>query len=72
MLVSSWMRISLLLIVLLSIWKGGDFNKKTISYQFHSLHDASSKTNILCALDFKGNKLFNLKAMNNQQCAQFF
>ncbi|SCG83871.1 transposase [Proteiniborus sp. DW1] len=28
--------------------------------------DVSSKTNVLCALDFEGNKLLNLKALNNQ------
>jgi len=28
--------------------------------------DVSSKTNVLCALDFSGNKLLNLKALNNQ------
>ena len=28
--------------------------------------DVSSKTNVLCALDFEGNKLINLKALNDQ------
>ncbi|WP_406242290.1 hypothetical protein ACF3M2_17945 [Tissierella carlieri] len=28
--------------------------------------DVSSKTNVLCALDFQGNKLLTLKALNNQ------
>lgn len=31
--------------------------------------DVSSKTNVLCALDFEGNKLLNLKALNNQNGA---
>ncbi|MCG4572936.1 IS110 family transposase [Clostridium cochlearium] len=32
--------------------------------------DVSSKTNVLCALDFAGNKLLNLQALNNQPGAQ--
>lgn len=32
--------------------------------------DVSSKTNVLCALDFQGNKLLNLKALNNQNGAE--
>jgi transposase len=32
--------------------------------------DVSSKTNVLCALDFSGNKLLNLKALNNQPGAK--
>ena len=32
--------------------------------------DVSSKTNVLCALDFSGDKLLNLKAMNNQPGAE--
>ena len=32
--------------------------------------DVSSTTNVLCALDFSGNKLLNLKALNNQPGAQ--
>lgn len=32
--------------------------------------DVSSKTNVLCALDFSGNKLLNLKALNNQPGAE--
>ena len=31
--------------------------------------DVSSKTNVLCALDFEGNKLLNLKALNDQNGA---
>ncbi|NLY09843.1 MAG: IS110 family transposase [Tissierellia bacterium] len=32
--------------------------------------DVSSKTNVLCALDFQGNKLLNLKALNNNPGAE--
>ncbi|MDG2835057.1 transposase, partial [Vibrio parahaemolyticus] len=32
--------------------------------------DVSSKTNVLCALDFQGNKLLNLKASNNNPGAE--
>ncbi len=32
--------------------------------------DVSSTTNVLCALDFNGNKLLNLKALNNQPGAE--
>ncbi len=32
--------------------------------------DVSSKTNVLCALDFEGNKLLNLEALNNQPGAE--
>ena len=32
--------------------------------------DVSSKTNVLCALDFSGNKLLNLKALNNRPGAE--
>lgn len=32
--------------------------------------DVSSKINVLCALDFEGNKLLNLKALNDQNGAQ--
>lgn len=32
--------------------------------------DVSSKTNVLCALDFAGNKLLNLKALNDQNGAE--
>ena len=32
--------------------------------------DVSSKTNVLCALDFQGNKLLNLQALNNQPGAE--
>ncbi|MDY0237203.1 MAG: IS110 family transposase [Gudongella sp.] len=32
--------------------------------------DVSSTANVLCALDFSGNKLLNLKALNNQPGAE--
>ena len=32
--------------------------------------DVSAKTNVLCALDFQGNKLLKLKALNNQPGAE--
>ena len=32
--------------------------------------DVSSKTNVLYALDFQGNKLLNLKALNNNPGAE--
>lgn len=32
--------------------------------------DVSSTTNVLCALDFNGNKLLNLTALNNQPRAE--
>ena len=32
--------------------------------------DVSSETNVLCALDFQGNKLLNLQALNNQPGAE--
>jgi hypothetical protein len=32
--------------------------------------DVSSKTNVLCALDFSGNKLLNIEALNNQTGAE--
>jgi transposase len=50
--------------------KGGDFMKnKFLSTLFVGI-DVSSKTNVLCALDFEGNKLLNLEALNNQPGAQ--
>ncbi|WP_369881615.1 hypothetical protein [Anaerosalibacter bizertensis] len=60
-------RISILLIVLQKPMKGGDNMKNNIlSTLFVGIH-VSSKTNVLCALDFQGNKLLNLKASNNNQ-----
>jgi len=50
--------------------KGGDTVKnKFISTLFVGI-DVSSKQNVLCALDFNGNKLLNLKALNNQPGAE--
>ena len=47
--------------------KGGDNMKNNIlSTLFVGIH-VSSKTNVLCAPDFQGNKLLNLKASNNNQ-----
>ena len=50
--------------------KGGDFMKNNpLSTLFVGI-DVSSKTNVLCALDFNGNKLLNLEALNNQPGAE--
>ena len=46
--------------------KGGDFMKNNILSTLFVGIDVSSKTNVLCALDFEGNKLLTLKALNNQ------
>lgn len=46
--------------------KGGDFMKNNFMSTLFVGIDVSSKTNVLCALDFSGNKLLNLKALNNQ------
>ena len=62
--------ISLLLIVLLSPMKGGDVMKNNILSTLFVGIDVSSKTNVLCALDFGGNKLLNLKALNNNPGAE--
>jgi len=52
--------------------KGGDLMKdKFMSTLFVGI-DVSSKQNVLCALDFQGNKLLNLKGLNNQPGAEFF
>ncbi len=51
------------------LMKGGDFVKNFMSTLFVGI-DVSSKTNVLCALDFGGNKLLNLKALNNQPGAE--
>ncbi len=45
--------------------KGGDNMKNNILSTLFVGIDVSSKTNVLCALDFQGNKLLNLKAANN-------
>lgn len=50
--------------------KGGDLMKdKFMSTLFVGI-DVSSKTNVLCALDFQGNKLLSVKALNNQPGAE--
>ncbi len=64
------LRISLLLIVLQLPMKGGDNMKNNILSTLFVGIDVSSKTNVLCALDFQGNKLLNLKALNNQPGAE--
>ena len=63
-------RISLLLIVLLSPLKGGELMKNNILSTLFVGIDVSSKTNVLCALDFQGNKLLKLKASNNNPGAE--
>ena len=63
-------RISLFLIVLLLSMKGGDNMKNNILSTLFVGIDVSSKTNVLCALDFQGNKLLNLKASNNNPGAE--
>lgn len=50
--------------------KGGDLMKNKILSTLYVGIDVSSKTNVLCALDFEGNKLLNLKALNNQPGAE--
>ncbi|SHD78317.1 IS110 family transposase [Schnuerera ultunensis] len=64
-------RISLLLIVLQLPMKGGDNMKNNILSTLFVGIDVSSKTNVLCALDFQGNKLLNLKASNNNPGAEY-
>ena len=64
-------RISLLLIVQPYLTtKGGDLMKNNFLSTLFVGIDVSSKTNVLCALDFSGNKLLNLKALNNQPGAE--
>ena len=67
---ASKIRISLLLIVLQCPMKGGDFMKNNFLSTLFVGIDVSSKTNVLCALDFQGNKLLNLKALNNHPGAE--
>src|SRR5690554_4329174 len=63
--------ISLLLIVQPYLTtKGGDLVKNNFMSTLFVGIDVSSKTNVLCALDFQGNKLLNLKALNNQPGAE--
>lgn len=50
--------------------KGGDIMKNNILSTLFVGIDVSSKTNILCALDFKGNKLLKLEVSNNQPGAE--
>lgn len=50
--------------------KGGDNMKNNILSTLFVGIDVSSKTNVLCALDFQGNKLLNLKALNNNPGAE--
>jgi transposase len=50
--------------------KGGDLMKNNVLSTLFIGIDVSSKTNVLCALDFEGNKLLNLKALNNQPGAE--
>lgn len=50
--------------------KGGDQMKNNIMSTLYIGIDVSSKTNVLCALDFQGNKLLNLNATNNQPGAE--
>lgn len=50
--------------------KGGDFVKNNVLSTLFVGIDLSSKINVLCALDFQGNKLLNLKALNNQPGAK--
>lgn len=50
--------------------KGGDFMKNNMLSTLFIGIDVSSKTNVLCALDFQGNKLLNLKALNNNPGAE--
>ena len=50
--------------------KGGDLMKNNILKTLFVGIDVSSKINVLCALDFQGNKLLNLEALNNQPGAE--
>ncbi len=50
--------------------KGGDLMKNKILKTLFVGIDVSSKINVLCALDFQGGKLLNLKALNNQPGAE--
>ena len=50
--------------------RGGDNMKNNILSTLFVGIDVSSKTNVLCALDFQGNKLLNLKASNNNPGAE--
>lgn len=50
--------------------KGGDLMKNNILKTLFVGIDVSSKINVLCALDFQGNKLLNLEALNTQPGAE--
>ena len=50
--------------------KVGDLMKNNILKTLFVGIDVSSTTNVLCALDFSGDKLLNLKALNNQPGAE--
>ena len=52
------------------LMKGGDTMKNNFMSTLFVGIDVSSKTNVLCALDFQGNKLLNLQALNNQPGAE--
>ena len=54
----------------MTLWKGGDFMKNNFLSTLFVGIDVSSKTNVLCALDFEGNKLLTLQALNNQPGAE--
>jgi hypothetical protein len=50
--------------------KGGDLMKNNILKTLFVGIDVSSKINVLCALDFQGNKFLNLEALINQPDAE--
>jgi transposase len=50
--------------------KGGDLVKNNFMSTLFVGIDVSSRTNVLCALNFQGDKLLNLKALNNQPGAE--
>ena len=50
--------------------KGGDLVKNNFMSTLFVGIDVSSRTNVLCALNFQGVKLLNLKALNNQPGAE--
>lgn len=50
--------------------KGGDFMKNNILSTLFVCIDVISKINVLRALNFNGNKLLNLKPLNNQPGAE--
>ncbi len=50
--------------------KGGDFMKNNFMSTLFVGIDVSSKTNVLCALDFRGNQFIEMQALNNQPGAE--